>query len=103
MEFTAELARQRIRVSSAFFRGREMISRAIVVLLVCTCAAHASDWTGVYAYADWTSDYRFFGGSSSSRQPALQGGLHAILPENFYLGVFASEVRFKDFRNTSYE
>jgi uncharacterized protein (TIGR02001 family) len=29
--------------------------------------------------------------------------LHWILPDNFYLGVFASGVRFEDFRNTSYE
>jgi uncharacterized protein (TIGR02001 family) len=103
MEFTAAFAKPRITVSSAFLCGRGMISRAIAALLVSACAAHASDWTGVYAYADWASDYRFFGVSSSNRQPALQGGLHAILPDDFYLGVFTSQVRFKDFRNTSYE
>lgn len=80
-----------------------MISKAIGVLLLSTGAAHASYWISIYAYTDWASDYRFFGMSSSNRQPALQGGLHAILPDNFYLGVFASEVRFEDFRNTSYE
>jgi uncharacterized protein (TIGR02001 family) len=73
------------------------------LLFLLPCAANAGGWTGVYAYIDWTTDYRFYGMSSSNRQPIEQGGLHGILPDNFYLGVFASGVRFEDFRNTSYE
>lgn len=75
----------------------------ILSLLLVACSAGAGSWTGVYAYTDWTTDYRFYGMSSSNRQPIEQGGLHWILPDDFYLGVFASGVRFKDFRNTSYE
>jgi uncharacterized protein (TIGR02001 family) len=72
-------------------------------LFVLPCSVDASEWTDVYAYVDWTTDYRFYGMSSSDRQPIEQGGLHWVLPDNFYVGVFASGVRFEDFRNTSYE
>jgi uncharacterized protein (TIGR02001 family) len=78
-------------------------ARILSFLLLVPCAASADAWTGVYAYVDWTTDYRFYGASSSNRQPTLQGGLHWALPGNFYLGAFASGVRFEDFRNTSYE
>ena len=82
-----------------------MIRRAtlLLFLFVLPCTARASTWTGVYVYVDWTTDYRFYGMSSSDRQPIEQGGLHWILSDDFYLGVFASGVRFEDFRNTSYE
>ena len=76
----------------------------ISVLFFCLVrAAHADGWTGVYAYIDETTDYRFYGMSSSNREPAIQGGLHWILPGGFYLGVFTSQVRFQDFRHTDYE
>lgn len=78
-------------------------ARLASFLFLFPSAASASSWTGVYAYIDWTTDYRFYGMSSSNRQPIEQGGLHWILPDNFYIGVFASGVRFKDFRNTTYE
>ncbi len=81
-----------------------MIRLAALMFLLCLrpVAAIAS-WTGVYAYVDWTTDYRFYGMSSSNRQPIVRGGLHWTLSDYFYLGVFASGVRFEDFRNTSYE
>jgi len=73
------------------------------VLAVLSSAAHASDWGHLYGYVDWTSDYRFYGASESDRHATEQGGLHWVLPDNFYLGVFVTGVDFRDFRNTSYE
>ncbi len=61
------------------------------------------DWGAVYGYIDWASDYRFYGLSESNRQPAFQGGLHWMAPENFYAGVFVTQVRFRDYRGTSVE
>ena len=74
-----------------------------ICVFVITTHAHAEQWRGVFVYVDWTSDYRFYGVSESNREPVEQGGMHWILPQGFYLGLFASGVRFKDFRNTSYE
>ena len=76
---------------------------AAILLFLFLGEAQADGWRGVFAYVDWTSDYRFYGMSSSNREPIEQGGLHWLLPNNFYVGVFASGVRFQDFRNTSYE
>lgn len=82
-----------------------LIGLAITTLLVAfgNASAKGNDWGNLYGYVDWTNDYRFYGLSSSGRQPVLQGGLHWAMPENFYAGVFVSGVRFKDFRSTSYE
>lgn len=76
-----------------------------VLLAAATTPAEAQvpDWGLLYAELDWTTDYKFYGLSESNRQPTLQGVLHWVAPDNFYLGVFATGVRFKDFRNTSYE
>ena len=63
----------------------------------------ANNWGLLYAELDWTTDYKFYGLSESNRQPTFQGVLHWIAPDNFYAGVFATGVRFNDFRNTSYE
>ena len=49
-------------------------ARTAVAYLLLSTATHASDWTGVYTYVDWTTDYRFYGMSSSNRQPIFQGG-----------------------------
>ena len=83
-----------------------------VVLLVVAClllpgtcgrAFAAANWGALYAYVDWTSEYRFYGLSESNRQPAVQAGLHWTGPENFYAGIFVSRVNFRDFRKTSVE
>ena len=65
--------------------------------------ADARDWGHLYGYVDWTSDYRFYGASESDRHATEQGGLHWVLPDNFYAGVFVTGVDFRDFRKTSYE
>jgi uncharacterized protein (TIGR02001 family) len=65
--------------------------------------ARAGDYGHLVAYLDWTSDYRYAGASESNRQPEIQGGVHWLGPDGFYAGVFATGVRFNDFRNTSYE
>jgi uncharacterized protein (TIGR02001 family) len=77
--------------------------KALVTTLLLLLPTRAAAWTGVFVYADWTSDYRFYGMSSSAREPTEQGGIHWIAPDNFYAGVFASGVRFADFRHTNYE
>ena len=76
---------------------------AICVLCSGSEAAAARDWGSLYGYVAWTNDYRFYGVSSSNRQPAVQGGLHWAMPDNFYAGIFVSTVRFRDYRNTSFE
>jgi uncharacterized protein (TIGR02001 family) len=73
------------------------------VLVVLSGAAIAGDWGQLYGYVDWTSDYRFYGASESDRHATEQGGLHWVMPDNFYLGVFVTGVDFRDFRHTSYE
>ncbi len=83
-----------------FFIG---LAVATLVVAFGNAAAKGSDWGSLYGYVDWTNDYRFYGMSSSSRQPVSQGGLHWSMPDNFYAGVFVSGARFKDFRGTSYE
>jgi uncharacterized protein (TIGR02001 family) len=80
--------------------------RWIVLAIAITMAASpaaARDWGALYGYVDWTSDYRYTGASESDRHAVPQGGLHWAAPDNFYAGVFASGVDFRDFRNTSYE
>ena len=81
------------------------IGLAIAVLAIAfgTDSAPASDWGHLYGYVDWTNDYRFYGMSSSNRQPAVQAGLHWAMPDDFYAGIFVSGVRFRDFRNSNYE
>lgn len=66
-------------------------------------AQAAQDWGVLAGYVDWTNDYRFYGLSESAREPAVQAGLHWLARENFYAGIFASQVRFRDFRGTSVE
>jgi uncharacterized protein (TIGR02001 family) len=73
------------------------------VLAILSTTARAGDWGHVYGYVDWTSDYRFYGASESDRHATEQGGLHWVMPDNFYAGVFVTGVDFRDFRNTSYE
>ena len=76
---------------------------AFAALAVCSGVARAEDYGHLVAYFDWTNDYRFAGASESNRQPEIQGGLHWLGPNGFYAGVFATGVRFNDFRDTSYE
>ncbi len=80
-----------------------IIGFAIAAALALPRQAQATDWGHLYAYVDWTNDYRFYGASESGRQPAVQGGLHWMGPENFYAGLFVSSVDFHDYRNTSTE
>ena len=79
------------------------LSIAKLLVVLGHASAKGADWGNLYGYVDWTNDYRFYGASSSSQQPEPQGGLHWAMPDNFYAGVFVSGVRFKDFRNTSFE
>lgn len=50
-----------------------------------------------------SSDYRFDGMSLSNRDPALQLSLHWWRPDNFYAGIWASQVDFLDAAGTDIE
>jgi hypothetical protein len=75
----------------------------IVAALAACGPALADDQSHLVGYLDWTNDYRYAGASESNRQPEIQGGIHWLGPDGLYAGVFATGVRFNDFRNTSYE
>jgi uncharacterized protein (TIGR02001 family) len=71
-------------------------------ILVVPFAARADGWGYLYFAAKATSDYRFHGFSESNRRPTVQGNVHWVAPDDWYLGVFTSAVNFRD-RSTSYE
>ncbi len=50
-----------------------------------------------------TSDYRYFGISSSDREPAVQPSLYIMHPDNWYSGIWASNVDFLAPGSPSYE
>jgi uncharacterized protein (TIGR02001 family) len=64
--------------------------------------AAADGWGYLYGAVKLTSDYRFHGVSESNRQPTLQGNLHWVSPDGWYLGIFSSGVDFRD-GSTNYE
>src|ERR1700709_2802572 len=76
----------------------------VAALAAMLTGAHAAeDWGTLYGYVDWTSDYRYYGASESNRHSVEQGGLHWVLPDNYYAGVFVTGLDYQDFRRTSYE
>lgn len=77
-----------------------MLAPAIALLL--STPVYADGWGYLYLAAKVTSDYRFHGFSESNRRPTLQGNVHWVAPDNWYVGAFASGVDFLD-GSTSYE
>lgn len=71
---------------------------AAALLAISTTSASAGDafWGGLSASATVTSDYRFRGISQSDRNPAVQGSIDWIGPQNFYVGSWASLIDFND-------
>jgi uncharacterized protein (TIGR02001 family) len=84
-----------MRITSGILAG--------ALALAAASPAAGQDWGHLYGYVDWTTDYRYAGGSESDRHGVPQGGLHWAAPENFYAGAFVTAVDFRDFRRTSTE
>ncbi len=80
-----------------------LLGLLVAAALVLGDDAHGADFGKLYGYVDWTSDYRFYGASESDRHGVVQGGLHWAAPDDFYAGVFVSQVDFNDVRGTSIE
>lgn len=62
--------------------------------------AAASPWSATLAV---TSDYRFRGQSQTDRNPAVQGSVDFASESGFFAGVWASNIDFNDFNDTSIE
>ncbi len=82
----------------------KVLAALATILTLAPCAGRAADGpSGIYAALDLTSDYRFQGSSNTDGNAAVQGVLHYFRPDGWYLGVFGSQVDFKDPGKTSYE
>jgi uncharacterized protein (TIGR02001 family) len=81
--------------------------KAALVALLLAAAAPAAAWaagpSGLYSAVTVTSDYRYQGVSNSDDHAALQGVVHYFRPDGWFLGVFGSQVDFRDPGHTSYE
>lgn len=81
--------------------------------LIAACAALVPASAGAEEYPAWlaalypqasvVSDYRFHGISNNNREPTVQTSLFAVLPANFYAGIWTTSVDFQDNTGTSYE
>src|SRR5689334_6693547 len=80
-----------------------LLGLTVAAALIMGDAAQGAEFGHLYGYVDWTSDYRFNAASESDRHGVVQGGLHWAAPDDFYAGVFVSQVDFNDFRGTSTE
>lgn len=67
-------------------------SIAATIATLSPMAAHADDMFSFNVGA--VSDYRYRGISQSRLEPALQGGIDATLPEGFYVGTWASTIKW---------
>jgi uncharacterized protein (TIGR02001 family) len=65
--------------------------------------AKQTNWGVLLPAISVTSDVRFNGMSLSNREPAIQGSLHWWRPDNFYAGIWLSQVDFQDAGGTSIE
>ncbi len=75
---------------------------AAVIALALPQASLAQGWGYLYGAVKLTTDYRFHGFSESNRRPTVQGNLHWVAPQNWYVGMVASGIDFRD-GSTSYE
>jgi uncharacterized protein (TIGR02001 family) len=86
-----------------------MLHRAIFmfVLLVgmppVIAEESAPSWGRLVPAISWTTDYRFNGVSASNRNPATQLSIHWWRPDDYYAGVWLSQVDFDDPNSTSFE
>jgi uncharacterized protein (TIGR02001 family) len=66
----------------------------LVLAALGTSVARAEGIGLLFPQITIASDYQFFGLSNSNREPALQASLYLWRPDNFYAGVWATEVDF---------
>jgi hypothetical protein len=75
-----------------------MLAFAVAVAAAIPSIALAAD-SPLSFNASLTSDYRYRGISQSRLKPALQGGVDYALPAGFYIGAWASTIKWiKDWR-----
>ena len=71
---------------------RALAAVAIAVLTVLPAVSYADD---VFSFnVGAVSDYRYRGISQSRLKPALQGGIDVALPQGFYVGTWASTIKW---------
>ncbi|MEQ8992803.1 MAG: TorF family putative porin [Pseudomonadales bacterium] len=75
----------------------------LLVLAITAMAEEPVTQNGkLFAAVSWTTDYRSNGISSSDRRPAIQASLHWRRPDDYYAGIWVSQVDFND-DSTSFE
>ncbi|WP_337187424.1 TorF family putative porin [Phenylobacterium sp.] len=67
---------------------------SLTAALLPAPAARAGDWGGLFSAVMLASDYRYQGVSNSNNGPAMQGYVHWWRPDNWYAGVFATQVDY---------
>jgi uncharacterized protein (TIGR02001 family) len=67
---------------------------ALSVLTALPAVSHAQDASPLSFNVSLTSDYRYRGISQSRLKPALQGGADYALPGGFYIGTWASTIKW---------
>ena len=82
---------------------RRLLIALAGALLAAQTAQAQSSWGGIFTSVNLASDYRYQGVSSSDGNPVTQASIYWWRPDNFYAGVFLSEVDFDDPGHTSYE
>lgn len=77
------------------FPTKRLLATALMAALLAPAAASAADTTLAFNVGA-VSDYRYRGLSQTQREPALQGGIDLGLPGGFYLGTWASSIKWID-------
>ena len=67
---------------------------AVLALTALPTLSHAEDASPLSFNVGVTSDYRYRGISQSRVKPALQGGVDYALPAGFYIGAWASTIKW---------
>src|SRR5712691_8225367 len=71
---------------------------AVATITAMPVVVHAEDANPLSFNASLTTDYRYRGISQTRLQPALQGGADYAFPNGFYVGTWASTIKWiKDF------
>ena len=71
-----------------------LVLAALAALTALPTLTHAADASPLTGNVGVTSDYRYRGISQSRLKPAVQGGLDYALPGGFYIGTWASSIKW---------
>ena len=71
-----------------------LVLTALAALTALPTLSHAEDASPLTFNVGVTSDYRYRGISQSRLKPAVQGGLDYALPGGFYIGTWASSIKW---------